>query len=162
MHRAGREDHPERQDFGWLVPLAVTRDLVPGETLFRKDDPADRLFVVVDGEITVPEFDVRLGPGALFGEIGVLSADGRRTASARATGHVRLAEMTAERVERLYFDDPEFAWRLIRLVTARLVGNARSMEARAAAREAALAARERAATVGPPDARPPDAASGPH
>lgn len=141
---AGRGD-PASAGFHWLAELGEPRRLAAGETLFRKGDPARSLFVLVSGEVILPEIDVRLGPGALIGEVGVFSSDARRTATVRATVETHLAEVTDSRVHQLHFDNPKFAWRLIRLVTARLVGNVRRTEAEASARIARADARAEAA-----------------
>ena len=133
--------------FDWLAELAEPRRLAAGEVLFRKDDPARSLFVLVSGEVELPEIGVRLGPGAMIGEVGLFAADNRRTATIRATQDSRLAELTDARVQQLWFDNPKFAWKLIRLVTARLVGNLRRQEAEANARTAAAEARAEAAEV---------------
>ncbi|MFO7856111.1 MAG: cyclic nucleotide-binding domain-containing protein [Paracoccaceae bacterium] len=162
LAEAGRCD-PGAKHFAWLVEMAKPRRLAAGETLFRKGDPAHSLFVVVSGEVELPEHGIRLGPGALIGELGLLMADNRRTATVRATEDSRLAELTEERVHQLYFDNPRFAWKLIRLVTARLLGNLRRQEAAAEARTAAAESRAAAAEArlaalsGPP----PDAADPP-
>jgi hypothetical protein len=57
-----------------------TAHIAPGQTVIREGDPADRFYVVVQGELAVTRVgadgDVReidrLGPGEYFGEIGLL------------------------------------------------------------------------------------------
>lgn len=126
---------PDGDDrFDWLIPLAEPRKLAPGERLFERGDEAESLYVIIGGEIELPEIGVRLGPGAMLGEIGLFAEDRRRTTSARAKGPVELAELTERRVERLYFDNPRFAYRLIRMVTQRLIENLARAEERATGR----------------------------
>ncbi len=64
-----------------------------GETIFNKDDLASGLFIVLRGavEIFLPNDAggvpiARLGVNGIFGEMGLISGAGRRTASTRATG----------------------------------------------------------------------------
>jgi CRP-like cAMP-binding protein len=120
--------------FDWLIPLAEQRSLVAGGRLFARGDRAESLFVIVEGEIELPEIGVRLGPGAMLGEIGLFSEDRRRTTSAVARGPVELAELTERRVEQLYFDNPRFAYRLIRMITQRLIENLARLEESATGR----------------------------
>lgn len=120
-----------QEGFEWLIPLGNMRSLPAGTRVFGKGDPADSLFVIVRGGVRVPEVGVTLGPGALFGEIGLFSGKEARTASAEAVGPVTLAELTERRVQELYFDNPSFAYRLIRLVTRRLVEQLHQLEAEA-------------------------------
>ena len=122
---------PGEESFEWLVPLGNPRALPAGASVFARGEPADSLFVIVTGEVRLPEVGVTLGPGALLGEIGLFSGQSRRTASAEAVGPVRLAELTERRVQELYFDNPDFAYRLIRLITRRLVEQLHQLEARA-------------------------------
>jgi len=137
---------PAEDRFEWLIPLGHQRNLAPGARLFRKGETANSLYVVVRGEILLPEIGVTLGPGALFGEVALFSASNLRTTSAEAVGPVQLAELTERRVEELYFDNPIFAYRLIRLITRRLLSNMEQQER-------ALEARLAAATQSAPEAR---------
>ncbi len=54
-----------------------------GHELFRLGDTADRMYYVVSGEVELTEIGVRLGPGDIFGEIALFSAERRRTLSVR-------------------------------------------------------------------------------
>jgi hypothetical protein len=114
------------ETFEWLVPHARSLHLQAGETLFEKGDAGDSMYVVIDGEVHLPEIGVMLGPGALLGEISLFSGDGRRTVSAVARGPAHLGEITERRVRELYFDNPDFAYSLIRIITRRLLENARN------------------------------------
>jgi hypothetical protein len=115
-------------NFEWLIPHSRERRLRSGEVLFEKGDPGNSMFVVIEGGIRLPEIDVILGPGALLGEISLFSSDGRRTVGAVAQGDVRLGEITERRVRELYFDNPDFAYSLIRIITRRLLENAQNQQ----------------------------------
>jgi hypothetical protein len=116
------------ENFDWLMPHARTRRLSPGEVLFRKGNAGSSMFILAEGEIRLTEIGVTLKPGAILGEISLFSGDGRRTVSAEAIGPVRLGEVTERRVRELYFDDPRFAYSLIRIITRRLLENAAARE----------------------------------
>ena len=64
----------------------------------------------------------------MIGEIGLFTGESRRTAGAKALEAVELAELTQKRIQGLYFDNPKFAYRLVRLITQRLLGNIQRLE----------------------------------
>lgn len=80
-------DLPTEALEGIAAPLGtVTADA--GEVIVRRGGPADKFFIVVDGEVEVLEDETRggttLGPGHLFGESAVM-LDRPRSATVRAT-----------------------------------------------------------------------------
>ncbi|MEM6744155.1 MAG: cyclic nucleotide-binding domain-containing protein [Pseudomonadota bacterium] len=119
---------PADADFRWLASHAEERDVPEGVFLFEKGEEASSLFVVLEGRVDLPEVGVSLTPGDMFGEVALFSADRRRTASAVAGMRTRVAELSERRVQQLYFDNPKFAYRLIRLITGRLVTNLQRAE----------------------------------
>lgn len=126
--RAAEEHAGGGESFDWLVPMGRTRRFPSGATIFRKGDRGRSMFIVTDGRIRLPEIGVTLERGALLGEISLFSADGIRTVSAEADGPVEVAELTDRRVRELYFDNPRFAYSLIRIITARLLENTRELK----------------------------------
>ena len=119
----GGPDH-----FSWLIPMGKKRKLSAGAVLFKKGDLADRLFIVTNGSLIIPEYGITIGPGSMIGEIGLFTGESRRTAGAKALEAVELAELTQKRIQELYFDNPKFAYRLVRLITQRLLGNIQRLE----------------------------------
>jgi hypothetical protein len=76
-------------------------EFAPGTTVFEQGNPADRFYVIVDGEAQVVQDDrpiARLSGGDGFGEIALLRAC-TRTASVRATGDrpLRLLSLNRDR-----------------------------------------------------------------
>jgi alkyl hydroperoxide reductase subunit AhpC len=77
-----------------------------GDTIVAEGDPADRFYVISQGEVTIsqrgPNGDetklATLGRGQFFGEVGIL-ADMRRTATVRAVGDVELLGLSWERFQ---------------------------------------------------------------
>lgn len=74
--------------------------LAPGETLFRKDDPGDSIYVLVAGEVEVrsryadAEHEIAtLEPGTMIGEFALL-LDEHRTRSVVARTDAELWELT--------------------------------------------------------------------
>jgi CRP-like cAMP-binding protein len=61
-----------------------------------------------------------LGKGALLGEIGLFTPDGRRIKTVRCKTDVQTAMIDYDRFKELYFENPQFGFRLLHLVVARL------------------------------------------
>jgi hypothetical protein len=118
------EFHPD-----WLRPYMRPTKIVEGVTLYRKDDTADAAFVIVKGEIFVPEKDVKLGPGSMFGEIGLFSDDNRRTASAIAATDVELLSLRYSDLMQLATQNPQFGFYLMRLMVRRMQHNVQLAQA---------------------------------
>lgn len=119
---------PAETDFRWLASHGVLRDLPAGVLLFERGEEASSLFVILDGRVDLPEVGVMLKAGDMLGEIALFSPRRRRTTSAIAGTRVRVAEISERRVQQLYFENPRLAYRLIRLVTGRLVANLERLE----------------------------------
>jgi CRP-like cAMP-binding protein len=113
-----------------------------GEVIFRKGDFADFLFYLASGRIELEETGVTVDAGNVVGEIGVFVHDGLRTATVRCLEPSEIFVLPKERAEHLFYQNPEFGFYMIRLVTRRLVENQRTLEARLVE----LQARERQAS----------------
>lgn len=108
----------------WLLPymrpLAIPADTV----LFHKDAPADAMYFVSHGRVRFEELGIEMGKGALFGEIGIFSHDKRRTATAKVIEDSSLLLISDEKVRELYFQNPEFGFFIVGLITRRLMEDA--------------------------------------
>jgi CRP/FNR family cyclic AMP-dependent transcriptional regulator len=110
-------------DFDWLKPFMKPITLKPGDFVFAKGDEADSAYVVAEGQVSLPDLGVILGPGSLFGEMGLFSSTGKRMSSARAMGDVRIYRITYQDFEQLYFQNPQFGLYLVRLMVRRMESN---------------------------------------
>lgn len=108
---------------GALVPFMRRETYQDGDVLFRAGDEGDRMYLIREGRVRLVEVDRVLGPDELFGEIGVISAKNRRTATAVCEGRTVLMTLDQDHVLQLYFQEPEFGFYLMRLVTDRLLHN---------------------------------------
>lgn len=87
-----------------------------GERVFREGDPADGLYVIESGAVSIVREAVgqpvqrlaRLGPGGFFGEMGLLD-DGRRSASAVVSEAARLLHVRKENLKALLRERPLLA-----------------------------------------------------
>lgn len=111
----------------WLRPFTTRATLRPGEILFAKGDFADCMYFIVSGKIALEEIDRVIGPGELFGEVGLFSPERRRTQSARCIQAAELLSIDAQEIERVCVQRPEVAFTLLRLITMRLLSNQQSM-----------------------------------
>ena len=107
----------------WLRPYMRPKNVPEGATLYRKDDTADAAYVIVKGRIRVPEKDVSLGPGALFGELGLFADGQMRTASAIAETDVELLSLRYSDLMQLVTQNPQFGFYLMRLMVRRMQHN---------------------------------------
>jgi phosphoserine phosphatase RsbU/P len=99
-----------------------------GTVLFHEGERGDRMFVVLEGEITVVKdldageqrvLAVR-GAGEFVGEMSFLTMAGRRTAGALVTRDARLLELTRADFDALLRRQPALAYEMLRIVSDRL------------------------------------------
>ena len=112
----------------WLKPFMHSRTVRDEEWLFRKGDEADRAFMLIEGEIEIPEINLVLKPGMLFGEMALFTHESKRTASAVCRSAGRVLQISYIEFEQLYFQNPEFGLYLVRLIVRRLQANMTQIE----------------------------------
>jgi MFS family permease len=95
----------------------------PGEVIIRQGDPADRFYVILEGNVEVSQsaqpgeparFLRRLGPDDAFGELGLLTGSAR-SANVTALDAVRLLGIDGSLFLELVTAGPELAPRLLAL-----------------------------------------------
>lgn len=100
-----------------LIPYMKTELHPKGTVLFRQGDPAERLYMIQEGRVHFPEIDKHIGAGEVFGEVGVFAVEGVRALTAVCEEACRLSTISRERVLELYYQNPQFGFFLIRLVS---------------------------------------------
>jgi len=125
-------------DMSALEPFMSRRTIKAGETLFRKGDLADAMYLVVSGRLQLPETGIEMKPGSVVGELGLLAPGRTRTQSlvVLETGEVRV--LPYETFEQLYFQNPQFGLAFLKLTSQRLFQNIARLEDELAARTAEL------------------------
>ncbi len=107
--------------------IASEEPFVEGERVVREGDPGDQLYLLMEGEVSVwrglegdsPQRLNTLGPGSYFGEMSVL--DQRpRSASVLTNSESRLLVLQGERLRDLILEQPEIAFEMFRVLTARV------------------------------------------
>ncbi|MDN3922470.1 Crp/Fnr family transcriptional regulator [Roseateles violae] len=104
----------------WLRPYMKSRRLRAGQTLFRKGDRADWLYLLLDGEMELSDIGQPLQRGRIFGEIALFSPDRMRTHTARCVSACTVLQIHASTVKQLYYQNPAFGMHLIELLCERL------------------------------------------
>jgi hypothetical protein len=133
-------------DMEWIKPFTTRRTVEAGRVMFRKGDDADRMFFILSGRFRVAEIGVELSEGALIGELGFIAPGGRRTQTLECTQDAVILEITYDRIEELYFQDPTFGLYFLRLSTARLFDNIQRLEEQLSARDAKIERMQRTAS----------------
>jgi CRP/FNR family cyclic AMP-dependent transcriptional regulator len=110
---------------GWLLPYTRPKHFKAGDVMMERGEYATAAFYVVSGEVEIPELGKTLGAGTLLGEIGLFTPDGLRRQTVRCKTDVDTAVIDYDRFKELYFQNPQFGFRLLHLVVARLDANAR-------------------------------------
>jgi len=99
-----------------------------GDTLCRIGDPAEEVFVLVDGEVKVTggagEELARIGPGELVGEVALLTEEAR-TASLTAVTDSWLMVLTREEFDKQLRERPEVAQALLRHLAQRAAADSK-------------------------------------
>lgn len=119
VRRAARGD----LSLDWLKPYMKTERYRADDILFRKGDEADRLYLILQGEIRLAESGTRLRQGQIFGEIGLFSPERQRTQTAVCASAVELMWISEGELAQLCYQNPGMAFHLLRLITARLTAN---------------------------------------
>ena len=107
----------------WLLPYARPKTFRPGDVMMARGDYATAAFYVVAGEVEIPELQQRFAKGTLLGEIGLFTPDGRRTMTVRCVTEVHAAVLDYDRFKELYFQNPQFGFRLLQMIVARMQTN---------------------------------------
>jgi CRP/FNR family transcriptional regulator, cyclic AMP receptor protein len=99
-----------------------TLQLASGDFLFREGDNADKMYVLLEGEIDIFLGDFvfeTAGPGSLLGEMALID-DGPRTANAVAKKASRLAQIDRGRFHFLVQQTPHFSTHVMKILADRL------------------------------------------
>lgn len=112
-----------------VLAAVCTERLYPRDTvIFRKDEPGDELYIVVEGEVEVGLYDsagetfTRLAvypSGSAFGEM-TLFQGGTRSASARAASDVLMLALRSDALNALLHQFPDIAIALLATLSDRL------------------------------------------
>jgi CRP/FNR family transcriptional regulator, cyclic AMP receptor protein len=112
----------------WLKPFTSTRPVQAGEVLFRKGDAAGDLFVVISGRFRLTETAIEIEPPQVIGELALFSPDRTRTQTLECVVAGELLQIGYHQIEQLFFQNPQFGFYFLKLVTQRLFQNIARLE----------------------------------
>lgn len=104
----------------WLLPYTRPQAFKAGDILMARGDYATCAYYVTAGEVEIVELGEVFGKGTFLGEIGLFTPDGRRTATVRCKTDVQTAKIDYDQFKQLYFQNPQFGFRLLHLIVARM------------------------------------------
>ena len=133
MARLGRASSGDLS-MEWLRPFMRRRECRTGEVIFRKGDEADCVFVVVSGAFRLMETGIGIAVGHMVGEMGLLSDDHLRTQGLECVEPGELLVATYVEIQELFFQNPEFGFYFLKLVSRRFLQNIARLEAELAKR----------------------------
>jgi CRP/FNR family cyclic AMP-dependent transcriptional regulator len=104
----------------WLLPYTRPKAFKAGDILMARGDYATAAYYVSAGEVEIVELGEVFGKGTFLGEIGLFTPDGKRTMTVRCRTDVQTAMIDYDQFKQLYFQNPEFGFRLLHLIVARM------------------------------------------
>jgi hypothetical protein len=102
-----------------MIPFMQITRFPANTVLFTQGAAADTLYYVVKGELTAVTHKVDMGPGSVIGEIGVFMPAHTRSDTVVCKTDVELGSITAAKARVLFFEHPEFAAFLTRIIAER-------------------------------------------
>jgi len=123
----------------WLKPFMSRRSFRKGDIVFRKGDVADAMFYSVTGRYQLKEIGIEIPVGQVFGDLGFLAPDNRRTQTIECTEDGEVLTATYQQVKELYFQNPQFGFFFLRLTSERLFDNINRLEQEIVRKNAVIA-----------------------
>lgn len=100
----------------YLNTRRIPRDTV----IFRRGDPADQIYFLKSGRVLLEEIGKEMDAGELFGEIAFFGRNRVRSLTARCTEDCELATISEADFTRLFYQNPDFGFFMLRLLAGRL------------------------------------------
>ena len=105
-----------------LIPYMVSENVKKGDVIFSKGDIADKMYYLCNGRIGLSGYGIILEKGNLLGEMGIFSPHNERTDTATCLDDdMKLYSITEKGVKQLYYQNPEFGFYLVKLITGRFI-----------------------------------------
>lgn len=124
LSRSLQDASSARLSVEWLKPFTRQRRLRAGERLFGRGDLADEMLFVLTGRFRAQEAGVLMGPGEVFGELGLLLRGNRRSQTVVCEEPGELLVISYDEVRQLYFQNPKFGFFFLELAAERLARDA--------------------------------------
>jgi CRP/FNR family cyclic AMP-dependent transcriptional regulator len=132
--KAASSDNP---NMDWLRPFMHKRAAKAGDVIFRKGELSSAMYYTVSGQFRLSEIDLTIASGEVIGEVGMIAPDNKRTMTFECIADGTLLEITYSQVKQLYYQNPQFGFYFLQLISQRLFRDIQRLEQ--AARPAAAA-----------------------
>jgi CRP/FNR family transcriptional regulator, cyclic AMP receptor protein len=117
-----------------LIPYMVRENIIKGDVLFKKGDIAGKMYYVCKGRVELEENGLIVDKGNLLGEMGIFSPFNERTATAKCVDEeMEIYSITEKGVMQLYYQNPEFGFYLVKLITGRFISGLEKVKNRSGA-----------------------------
>jgi CRP-like cAMP-binding protein len=97
------------------------------------------MYYSVSGRYRLQEMGIEIPTGQVFGDLGLLAPDNRRTQTIECIEDGEVLTATYQQVKELYFQNPQFGFYFLRLTTERLFENIGRLEKELAKKNEMLA-----------------------
>ena len=114
----------------WLKPYMTRRAVQRGQILFRKGDVSTDMVYTITGRYRLNEISQDVGPGEVIGEIGLIAPENKRMLTFEAIEDGEVLTMGYSDVKQLYYQNPEFGFYLLQLISQRLFRDLERLQAR--------------------------------
>lgn len=104
----------------WLQPFMKEEKFAGGHMLFKKGGAADHLYFIAKGRVRLAEIGEEIAEGHLIGEVGFFAPDHKRTLTAVCVGECVLYRIGESAFKQLYYQNPEFGYYIVQLISRRL------------------------------------------
>lgn len=119
----------------WIKPYSVIQHTHVGELLFKRGERATNMFVIVSGRFRLKETGIEIGPGNVVGELSLLAPKHRRTQTLECVEPGTVLRMNLKQLEQLFFQNQQFGFYFVKLITSRMTENLERLENTLAERE---------------------------
>jgi len=131
LTRLVRGNRSETTDIQALFSSAKLMHFSKGQMIFRKGDQADCAYYVRSGTVAFPEIGKAIGPGTMFGEMGLFSSEHTRTASAKCVeDELSLYRLDEQTLVAALYQNSRIAVYVLHLIIGRMIENIRQLESR--------------------------------
>ncbi len=105
-----------------LIPYMTIENLKKGDIIFKKGDIAEKMYYLCSGRVELEGYGIIPGKGNLLGEMGIFSPFNERTDTAKCIDEdMKIYSITEKGVKQLYYQNPEFGFYLIKMITRRFI-----------------------------------------
>jgi CRP/FNR family transcriptional regulator, cyclic AMP receptor protein len=84
------------------------------------------MYYICSGSITLVDLNIQVKQGQLIGEMGIFSPFNERTDTAICDSDMEIYMIDEDKINQLYYQNPQFGFYLIRLLTKRFILNAQT------------------------------------